>query len=238
MNIHTFTTPKSKNMVKALAAATVLSLMLGGCTVHQPSYGSTQFRNKITVAETVERMELYVQPTGLNLSSRDQSAMANFIAQYARFGEGPLYINVPDSALNGRGIDQAKEMIAQYLSGVGRNYNAMQTGHYRANPSAPAPVVVSYRRLTTEPIDCHMGAPLTHTANNQPHSNFGCAQTANLAAMIDNPRQLLAPYALADAPSTHGVNVIRKMNEGELTSSPTPTQQKISATSGSSGGGE
>ncbi len=216
----------------------VTAILLGGCTMtmHQASYPPTVLRNKITVAETVERLELYTGQAGMHLSARDRDAVGDFLAQYAASGEGPLYVNVPASGQNNRGVAQANSIIQSYLVRLGMSGAAIQSGQYPTMPGAPAPVIVSYRRLTTAPISCHQGASLTHTGNNQPYENFGCAQTANLAALIDNPRQLLAPYAFDNASAIRRMTVIDKYIAGEATATPIPDRQEVSAGTGGGGG--
>ena len=107
------------------------------------------------------------------------------------------------------------------------NGTNLQSGQYAAAPGAPAPVIVSFRRLAVVPIDCQQGASLTHTSNNQPYGNFGCAQTANLAALIDNPRQLLAPYAWDNASSVRRLTVLDNYSNGQATATPRPAGQEI-----------
>jgi len=217
--------------MKTLLLCGLAGVSLAGCSMYQSSYAPTDQRNKITVAETIERMELYVQPTGLNLSARDQDALSDFLYQYARDGQGPLYMNIPSNAASGMGVSQANAAIASRLQGMGIAGGNVQTGQYNARSGVNAPVVVSYRRLTTAPIDCQMGASLTHTSTNQPYQNFGCAQTANLAAMIDDPRQLLAPYDMGNSSVERRVTVIGKYAAGEPTGATRPEGQEVSASS-------
>ncbi len=214
---------------KGLVFAALGALSLGGCTMYQPSYAPTPMRNKITVAETVERLELYVQPSGLNLSARDQDALGNFIYQYSRSGQGPLYLNLPENAVSGLGVKQAQTAIGSQLASLGIPNSAVQTGQYATAPNAPAPVVVSFRRLTTAPIACRQGGVLTHTSTNQPYGGFGCSQTANLAAMINDPRQLLAPYEVGNSSMTRRMTVMDKYGAGEETASQLPAKQNVTA---------
>lgn len=215
-----------------IGIAVVTVLAVSGCTTYQPSYEPTVLRNKITVTESVERLELYAGSAGLHLSSRDENAVAAFLSQYASTGQGPLYVSVPSSGAASQGAQQAQSIVQSYLGRMGLDGSNMQTGQYQVNAGVVAPVVVSYRRLTTAPIDCSQGASLTHTSNNQPYGNFGCAQTANLAALIDNPMQLLAPYGLDNAYATRRMTVIDKYNAGEATASDTSESQEVSASEG------
>ncbi len=222
-------TSKTLLTSRVLATAIVMPIILGACTMHQPSFAPTVMRNKITVAETVERMELYVQPDGLHLSMRDRDAMGNFLSDYARTGQGQLYVNIPANADNGVGVEQAKGMIAQHMSYMGINPATMQMGQYQVQPDKPSPVVVSYRKLASVPIECQQGAALTQTGRNQPYPGFGCAQSANLAVLVDNPRQFLAPAAQGYAPSAHGVLVLGKYFKNETTGTPRPADQAVSS---------
>lgn len=218
-----------KTLLKFAVFCGVSMSVLSACTAVPSHYGPVENRNKITVAESVERMELYVQSNGLNLSARDQDAMGNFIAQYARFGEGPLYLNIPGVSASGIGVREAQDLISNQLAGMGIGQGAIQIGQYDAAPNTPAPVVVSYRRLSTVAMDCQAGASYTHTGDNEPYGGYGCTQSANLAALIDNPRQLLMPYDVSPISGARRAIVLGKYVKGENTGTPRPTGQEISA---------
>ena len=222
---------------KYAMTAGLVAAMLAGCStsVYRESFGDTSLRNKITVAETVERLEMYVGPNGLTLSARDQDAVDNFIVQYSRTAEGPLYVNIPGAIAQGAGVHQAQSVITSRLQSLGVPPQALQVGQYASRNGTPAPIVLSYRRLTTEPIECQQGSSLTHTSNNQPYGNFGCAQTANLAAMISDPRQLLAPYDLANGPADRRTLVLDGFSTAGTTATPRPADQEVSASTGTGG---
>lgn len=217
--------PRSKMLLVSGLAA----LLISACTTYYPSHEPTPLRNKITVAETVERLELYAQSSGLNLSARDEDAVTDFVHLYGQYGQGPMYINVPGNASSGVGAQQAKTSITARLQNMGIPSSAVQMGQYASQQGSPAPVVVSFRRLTTAPIDCQQGSGLTSTSTNQPYNNFGCSQTANLAAMVDNPRQFLAPYDFAPSTMIRRSSVIDGYATGAATSTPRPDGQVVSA---------
>lgn len=225
-------TQNSSPRNKMLLVSGLAALFMSACTTYYPSHEPTPLRNKITVAETVERLELYAQPSGLNLSARDEDAVTDFVNLYGQYGQGPMYINVPGSAASGMGAQQAKTSITARMQNLGIPRSAIQMGQYGAKPGSPAPVVVSFRRLTTAPIDCQQGTGLTITSTNQPYNNFGCAQTANLAAMVDNPRQFLAPYDLTPSTMIRRSTVIDNYAAGTQTGTPRPGGQEVSAGGG------
>lgn len=215
--------PLVKTLVLLGAAAA-----LAACATPTASTGPSVFNNQIQVAESIERLELYTRPNGLELSARDQVAVSQFLQSYGHRGNGPLYINIPNSSVSGLGAQQAQAVIRQSLAGVGLGGAAVQTGEYQAAYGSPAPVIVSYRTLKTVPQDCRQQGDVTDTFSNQPYDNFGCFHAANLAAMIGDPRQLIAPYDMTIPNSQRRQTIYDKYIEGENPASTQPDRQQVS----------
>ncbi len=216
-------------ILKTSIMMSVLGISLAACSSSAPLRSPTIFRNSIQVAESIERLELYTRPNGLELSARDQVAVAQFLQNYGQRGDGPVYINIPSSAASGLGAHQAQNIIRQNLSRLGLTGAAVQTGEYQSAYGAPAPVVVSYRTLKTIPQDCRHLGNINYTHMNEPYDGFGCFQAANLAAMIDDPRQLLAPYKMGPPNSQRRQTIYDKYIKGENPASDHPDRQEVSA---------
>jgi len=184
-------------------------------------------RNPIKVAESIERLELYTRPNGLELSARDKLAVAQFLDGYGRSGEGALFINRPSTAVSGLGTQQAEAVIRNLMAQGGLNPNSVQTGQYASYPGSPAPVVVSYRTLRAIPADCHAMGNLTDTYSNQAPAGFGCFQSANLAAMITDPRQFLEPYASGQPNAQRRQVVYDRYIQGETTAAQVNPDQRV-----------
>ena len=208
---------------------TILALASGliACSTPKPYAPPMVNKNKIKIAESIERLELYTRPTGLELSARDQVAVGQFLQGYGSRGEGPLYINVPSSTAQGIGAQQAQNVIRQSLSQLGMSGAPVQTGQYQAAYGTPAPVVVSYRTLKTIPQDCRNSDDLANSFANQPYSNFGCYHTANIAAMVSDPRQFIEPYGSTPPDSQRRQVVYDKYIEGENPASAHPDRQEV-----------
>lgn len=208
----------------------VLSLLtaaaLGACAVPQHSPMPVVNANPISISESIERLELYSRPNGMSLSARDQDAVAEFLMAYGQYGDGPVFMNVPGSQSGSIGTRQSTELVRQTMAQVGLGVGALQTGQYQSNSSAPAPVVVSYRRLKIVPKDCRSLGDITSSHSNQPMPDFGCAHHANLGAMIQDPRQLLEPYALDVPNAMRRRTVYDKYIEGENPASVHPDRQE------------
>ena len=211
------------------ACLTTIGLTLSACAVQSETFAPTHLRNTVNVAESIERLELYTRPNGMELSARDKLAVAQFLDGYARSGDGALYINRPANAMSGLGTKQAEAVIRGLMAQGGMNPQAVQTGQYASRPGAPAPVIVSYRTLRAIPQDCREMGSLTNTYSNQPHGNFGCFQAANLAVMISDPRQLLEPYAPGQPNAQRRQAIYDKYIQGEPTAAQVSPNQQVGA---------
>lgn len=209
------------------ACAITAVLGLSACAAPSQTFKPTHMRNAVQVAESIERLELYTRPNGMELSARDKLAVAQFLDGYARSGDGPLYVNRPANALSGLGTQQAESVVRGLMAQGGLNPAAVQTGQYATEPGVPGPVVVSYRTLRAIPQDCREMDSFTNTYSNQPHSTFGCFQSANLAAMVTDPRQLLEPYASGQPNAQRRQVIYDKYIQGETTAAKINPDQRV-----------
>ena len=163
---------KTSKQIRQIVLASCGAGILAACATPTPSYAPTPLRNQIKVAESIERLELYARPEGLELSARDQFAVGQFLESYRTGGDGPLYVNLPAGEITGHGTQQANTMLRTMMAQAGINPAALQTGEYQSEADAPSPVVVSYRTLRAVPADCRFMDDLSRTYNNQPsHSD-------------------------------------------------------------------
>lgn len=212
---------------KFTACLLVAALGVSACAAPSQTLKPTSLRNAVQVAESIERLELYTRPNGMELSARDTLAVEQFLDGYSRSGDGPLYISRPSSALSGLGTKQAEATIRGLMAKRGLNPMAVQTGQHNSKPGDPAPVLVSYRALRAIPQDCRSMGNLTNTYSNQPHSGFGCFQSANLAAMVTDPRQLLEPYTNGQPNAQRRQVIYDRYIEGTVTAAAINPEQKV-----------
>lgn len=216
----------------ALALAFTTPALLGGCLQSGQMLEPTHRLNPVKVAESVERLELYARPNGLELSARDEYAVTAFLEGYAAQGNGPIYINRPSAAMTGLGVQQTDALLTRLMTGVGISPAATQSGVYHSNPNDPAPVVLSYRTLRAVPQDCGYLGDVGRTYTNGVTPSFGCSASANMAAMISDPRQLIEPYP-TDFPNASRRQVVYDQYiQGASTASERPAGQEVSSQDG------
>jgi pilus assembly protein CpaD len=67
---------------------------------------------------------------------------------------------------------------------------------------------------------------------NQPPWNFGCASQRNLAAMVDNPADLVQPRAETPAYTMRRTTVVEKYRAGTSTATQYPTTDTAKVATG------
>jgi len=215
---------KKVSMVSLAAMTVILSACASG---HNQNLPPITMRSPINVAESVERLELYARPSGLELSARDELAVAQFLDGYRQSGTGPLFLNRPSAQAGQAGTRQAEAVIRGLMRDGGLNPSSLQGGQYQSNPYAPAPVVVSYRALRAIPDNCRRSDSLTDSFSNQAPESFGCFQSANLAAMITDPRQLIEPYEFGQSDAQRRQVIYDRFIQGEQTAAEFPSRQAV-----------
>lgn len=218
--------PKSlRSLAKLLGAVAILGLT--ACSTSTPTHGNVFEENKYQVSERIERLELYPRVNGLQLNPRDQEAVNQFVQDFAQNGDGTIFMNVPSNQANGLGVQQAQTLIKTALSHSGFPSANIQTGQYQVPPRAPAPVVVSYRKFATLIPRCQLTSDLRLTGNNQAYREFGCANYANQAAMINDHRQLIEPFEQTPSDPARRSAVYQSYIEGADPSSANGSRQGI-----------
>ncbi|WP_017932216.1 CpaD family pilus assembly lipoprotein [Robiginitomaculum antarcticum] len=206
------------------------AILLPACSTYQASLPPYDELHKVRVAETIERMEIYVRPGGMMLSARDRAALSKFIDGFAQSGgAGGLYINIPNTALGTPAAGQAQAEVQNMMLGAGLGGAPVQTGQYQARSGGDAPIVLSYRRLTTMPMDCTVSTDLMKTYNNQAPYNFGCSAQSNFAVMVNDPTQILDGYGEDPAIAARRTAGVEAYVTGQSPASTQPARQEISS---------
>jgi pilus assembly protein CpaD len=205
-----------------LALCGVALAGLAACAVTDPKVSLTapklpteHFSAK--VEDTPDQIALGVHAEGL--SANQQTALADFVGRWREAGGGAILVKAPADAAN---ADQAKSMsyaVQSQLQAMGVPSERIQLAAYSSG-GGRAPVLASFQRLTAQGPDCSGGWDnLTSTNSNEPYKHFGCALTANLAAQIADPRDLVSPPGLAPADNTRRQIVLGKYRDGKVTAS-------------------
>jgi pilus assembly protein CpaD len=202
---------------RAVAALTCLAA-LAACasTAPSPDLGLPQ----ASAAPSTFRSEMRIDPRDNGLTWAQQDQLAAIAAEYRARGHGPLVISYPQGAANQDAALGAVAAARTYLYERGIDWRMISGGAYDARGARQGQLIFSFRRYVAVAPDCAtQWDNLAREPDNQHHANFGCAMAANLAQMIADPRDLLAPRTMGAADTGRRQTVIDHYRAGESTAS-------------------
>ena len=238
-------TTRVSNLTAGLRLATLLvgvSAALGACT-HQSqeveiATGSLpidyRLRHPIVVQEASKTTEIFVGRERGGLSSAQRADIAGLSQAWLRDGTGSIIVEVPTNTPNARVASDSAREIQAMLSSAGIPPRGIIVRSYRpADPRQFATVRVSYPRIIADVGPCgtwpdDLGPSIKNKSylENRPYHNFGCASQRNLAAMVDNPSDLVQPRSETPAYSARRTQAFEKYRKGTATATIYPDGDK------------
>ena len=218
--------------VSISAAVLSLSLALSACVGGPAGLGgepplTPTSRFSLQVEPGLDRIALAVHETGLSANQR--AALDALVGRFAMEGAPVLVIEAP--AGGDPVAAQAAWNVKAAFEAAGVPGERIQMVGYAA-PDPRAPVLVGFETVRAVVPQCGtQWGNLGRTGDNQSSSNFGCAVTANLAAQIADPRDIVAPRAMTPADAGRRAVVFDAYRAGEPTAAQTEaliSQTKIS----------
>ncbi len=205
----------------ALWAALAAGLALSGCAAdtnpQNLSLTPTEHYG-IAVTSHPEQIALGLHASGL--STAQMAALGQFVSRWRDDGGGTVSVRAPlaiGDAATGR---RMQTQTAAYLTKLGVPQERVQMAGYDARQASGAPLLASYERFSSQGPNCSGGwSDLTATGHNSTFSHFGCAVTANIAAQLADPRDLIAPAVMTAADGPRRATVLKKYRDGDVTSS-------------------
>ncbi len=226
MSILLSSTLKCATILKETSVVLGTVAMLGACQ-SQTSYVEHQSiadfdyrkRHPIVITEAPENFDIPVAGEMRNLNGSMKTAVAAFGKQADIDGNGFVEILVPSGSGNEAAVKAVSPQIRTALKkgGVASEHIVMRS-YAVSDMGASAPVRLSFMRVKGVVSDCG-NWPYAMKSNDQntDYHNFGCATQANLAAMVDNPADLLRPRPLGPNDPARTNEILAKNRSGELT---------------------
>jgi pilus assembly protein CpaD len=185
--------------------------------------------HRIQVTESAERLEVPVSAGDSALSPADRAQLHAFAGGYLRYGHGALVLSTPSGGTNADAASVLANETRRALVDAGVSYAAVAGSTYDASGRADAPIILRFARYEAHAPDC---APLweqdlAHQSNNQPWESFGCATQANLAALVEDPADLLRPRAEDPRDSGRRDTVMEAYRAGESTATERTSDERV-----------
>jgi pilus assembly protein CpaD len=172
-----------------------------------------QFAAKVAPGED----QILLAPHREGLSDRQAAALDELAARWREAGGGPITIG----RLDGGPADDERmiEAISSRLVRHGVEADEIHLATYAADAQPGGAIAVSFVRDFALTPKCGQDwKSFTRSAENQPNSNFGCAVTADIAAMVADPDDLASPRPMDPADAQRRQVVFGKYRAGDITS--------------------
>ena len=180
-------------LILVLTATGALSACMGGpVDGGGPQPLTPTSRYTLQVEPGLDRIALAVHETGV--SPNQDAALAQLVSRFTVEGAPAIVVEAP------AGADPVSSEMAwkvrQALVAAGAPEHRVQVVSYVA-PDPRAPVLAGFETVRAVVPQCGtQWGNFSRTANNGSSINFGCAVTANLAAQIANPRDIVQPRGM------------------------------------------
>jgi len=217
--------PFSHQAISKAAAAGVMLALLAACATPAadpqapvaPRIASQQWEDRVHVDSRADEVLLALHAEGLSVAQNQalDSLVGRWLAAEAR----EIVVSAPTGGSTGEVAGRMAVAARQRLIAMGAPPAKVRVMGYDAAGAPGAPLKVGFLRYVADVPQCGGWENITATRENTPYENFGCAVTANMAAQVANPEDLLGPRASTPIDSGRRATVLDKYRKGEVTSS-------------------
>ncbi len=233
--------PVDRNRAFRVAGALVgLAVVLGACT-HTGDEVPTasipddyRLRHPIAIEEADRSVVVFVGAARGGLSASQRADVMGLARTWAREGTGAIVADVPVDTPNARAAANSFREIQAVLAAGGVPSRGITLRHYHPDdPRTFATITLSYPRIAAVAGPCglwpeDLGPSIKDKGyfENKDYYNFGCAYQRNMAAMIDNPSDLVQPRAETPAYTARRTEAFEKYRKGDPTTTTYPDAEK------------
>lgn len=232
---HSFSGANGKAAAYVVRAAAVAAvLMAGSCAA--PSNDGAVFadglrNHPITVSPHYQSVRVAFSDASAGLSPEDGTELTSFVEDYLSRGDGAISISAP----RGPGSSAALAYFGEHLAHMGVPRTRILVGtHDAENGDTRVEIGYIVYAARTEPCG-NWTQDASNTFANLPMPDFGCSVQHNVAAMVADPRDLVAPRGMDAGDATRRETVVDTYEKAQSTASTKSTAQ--SATLSDVGGG-
>jgi pilus assembly protein CpaD len=220
------------NVFRACAAAAALLSAACSTPVSEiPASADPSARFPISVEPQMMTLRLPADPPGGDPDITSGGQLERFAQDYLEHGSGSIAVSAP------RRFPNAPAQYAARLEALGVPRPRILVGN-DDQPGAVDDVRITYIRYRAESAACgDWSTDLGFTLTNATPTNLGCATQHNIAAMVSDPRDLLAPAAAGQADAQRRLTVLDKYRKGVSTPGQKTEEQSGSVSSVAAGSG-
>jgi pilus assembly protein CpaD len=225
--------------LRSAAALVGLAVALGACT-HTEQTATAGFpadyrlRHPIAVQESAQSVVVFVGHARGGLSASQRADVIGLAQNWRREGTGAISADVPVDTPNARAAADSFREIQALLASAGVPPGGITARRYRPDDIRTlATIRLSYPKITATAGPCglwpeDLGPSVKNKGyfENKPYYNFGCAYQRNMAAMVDNPSDLVQPASETPAYTVRRTTSFEKYRKGTTSATTYPEAEK------------
>ena len=232
--------PADRNRAVRMATALVgLAVMLGACRHAEQEITASfpddyRLRHPIAVQEADQSTVVFVGHARGGLSGAQRADVTGLAQTWLREGTGAISIDVPVETRNARAATDSLREIQAVLAAAGVPPRAVNVRQYHPKDERHmAAIRLNYPKIMAVAGPCGLwpediGPSIKNKSwfENKSYYNFGCAYQRNMAAMVDNPSDLVQPRPETPPYTARRINAYEKYKKGTTTATTYPESDK------------
>jgi pilus assembly protein CpaD len=228
-----------KRALRTAGALVGLALALGACTHTDDALTASvpedyRLRHPIVVQEADRSVVIFVGHARGGLSASQRADVMGLAQTWLAEGTGAITADVPIDTPNAKAAADSFREIQAMLSAAGVPPRGIVVHQYHPeDPRQMAAIRLNYPKISAVAGPCglwpeDLGSSIKNKSyfENKSYYNFGCAYQRNMAAMVDNPSDLVQPRSETPPYTTRRSEAFEKYRKGAPTTTVYPEGDK------------
>jgi pilus assembly protein CpaD len=232
--------PVDRKRAFRMAGALVgLAVVLGACTHTDDELTASipndyRQRHPIAIQEADQSVVIFVGHARGGLSASQRADVMGLAQSWLHEGTGAITVDLPVDTPNARAAADSFREIHALLAAAGVPARGIVVHNYHPeDPRQMATIRLNYPKISAVAGPCglwpeDLGPSIKNKSyfENKSYYNFGCANQRNMAAMVDNPSDLVQPRPETAAYTARRTQSFEKYRKGNTTTTTYPEADK------------
>jgi pilus assembly protein CpaD len=232
--------PVDRKRAFRMAGALVgLAVVLGACTHTDDELTASipndyRQRHPIAIQEADQSVVIFVGHARGGLSTSQRADVMGLAQSWLHEGTGAITVDLPVDTPNARAAADSFREIHAMLAAAGVPARGIVVHNYHPeDPRQMATIRLNYPKISAVAGPCglwpeDLGPSIKNKSyfENKSYYNFGCANQRNMAAMVDNPSDLVQPRPETAAYTARRTQSFEKYRKGTTTTTSYPEADK------------
>jgi pilus assembly protein CpaD len=202
---------RTSRLIPVLVAFAAAALASCATPPAQEASSDVRVRYPISVAPGMRTLRLASNNTGSELDPNMSAQLLAFVSDFKGQGVGALSLSHP------RNWDATGRALADRIVSMGVLPNRIIIG-VDETPQPGGEITLTFIHYVASTPPCgDWSEDLGFTLHNRASPNLGCATQQNLAAMVADPRDLVAPKPMGPADAGRALTILERYRNGEPT---------------------